>query len=85
MIRHADGRRCEMSETLNNGAPKLLLTPKQAAAALSISERKLWELSRLGTIKRLKIGASVRYALHDLEEWINHERLKAAYARCQQR
>ena len=49
---------------------KLLLTPRQAAAALQLSERTLWELSRRGEIKRLKINSSVRYDLKDLEEFI---------------
>ena len=49
---------------------KLLLTPRQAAAALQLSERTLWELARRGEIKRLKINSSVRYDLKDLEAFI---------------
>ena len=49
---------------------KLLLTPRQAAAALQISERTLWELARRGEIKRLKINSSVRYDVKDLEAFI---------------
>jgi excisionase family DNA binding protein len=51
-------------------APQLLLTMKQAALALQISERSLWELLRRGEIPRIKIGASVRIDIRDLEAWI---------------
>ena len=57
------------SETLN-----LLLTAKQAAQSLAISERTLWELTRHGEIPRLKIGASVRYDLRDLHVWIDKKK-----------
>ncbi len=50
--------------------PLLLLTSRQAAASLQISERTLWELTRRGEIKRLKINSSVRYDLKDLEAFI---------------
>jgi excisionase family DNA binding protein len=50
--------------------PQLLLTAKQAAAALQLSERTLWELARRGEIKRLKINSSVRYDVKDLEAFI---------------
>jgi len=49
---------------------KLLLTPRQAAAALQLSERTLWELTRRGEIKRIKINSCVRYDVKDLEAFI---------------
>jgi excisionase family DNA binding protein len=56
---------------MNEQAPvKLLLTPRQAAAALQLSERTLWELARRGEIKRLKINSCVRYDVKDLEAFI---------------
>ena len=53
---------------------KLLLTPRQAAAALQLSERTLWELTRCGEIKRLKINSSVRYDVKDLEAFIEKKK-----------
>ncbi len=56
---------------MNEPTPvKLLLTPRQAAAALQLSERTLWELARRGEIKRLKINSSVRYDPKDLQAFI---------------
>ena len=39
----------------------LLLTPRDAAHALSISERALWQRTANGEIPRVRIGRSVRY------------------------
>ncbi len=49
---------------------KLLLTPRQAAAALQLSERTLWALTKRGEVRRLKINSSVRYDVKDLEAFI---------------
>lgn len=57
---------------------KLLLTPRQAAAALQLSERTLWELARRGEIKRLKINSSVRYDLKDLNAFIETKKIGGA-------
>ncbi len=54
--------------------PALLLKARDAAKALAISERSLWELTRRGEIPRLKIGASVRYDLRDLQAWIEKKK-----------
>jgi len=43
-----------------------LLTPKEAAAALAISERTLWQLKSDGEIPHIPIGRSVRYDPADL-------------------
>lgn len=58
--------------------PRLLLTMKQAALALQISERSLWDLLRRGEIPRIKIGASVRIDVRDLEAWIAKKKGGAA-------
>lgn len=55
----------------NRNPEKLLLTPREAADTLSISERKLWELANCGTIKVVRIGRSVRYSYTVLEDFIS--------------
>ena len=57
---------------------QLLLTPKQAAAALEISPRKLWSLTNEGEIPHLKIGRLVRYSVADLTTWIERQKLSGA-------
>jgi hypothetical protein len=50
----------------------LLLDEEHAAAFLSISPRKLWELAACGAVKFIKIGTLKRYRRCDLEEWVEH-------------
>jgi hypothetical protein len=61
-------------------APRLLLTAKEAATALAISPRLLWELTARGEIAALRIpgrgkARSLRYSVEDLRGWI--QRTKA--------
>jgi excisionase family DNA binding protein len=47
-----------------------LLTPREAARVLAVSERTLWGLTRSGQIPCVRIGRSVRYDPADLRRWI---------------
>ena len=49
----------------------LLLTPKEAAATLGISPRKLWALTASGDVPCVRIGRSVRYDVADLADFID--------------
>jgi len=51
--------------------PTLLLTSKQAAKVLAISPRKLWDMTKTGTIPHIRLGRCVRYPVNDLQRWIN--------------
>lgn len=57
---------------------RLLLTPKEAAAALSICERTLWRLTDEGKIVPIRIGRLVRYDLATLQSWIEAEKTQAS-------
>ena len=52
----------------------LLLTVQQAAEALAISPRKLWGMTASGEIPHLKIGRLTRYAVADIERWIDEQK-----------
>ena len=58
-----------MSATIAQ-SPRLLLTPRDAAAAMGISEKHLWNLTKAGAIKSIRLGRSVRYSVAALEESI---------------
>lgn len=52
----------------------LLLTTKQAAELLSISERTLWTLTNAGEVPCVHPAKRcVRYARHDLEDFIRRK------------
>lgn len=60
-----------MSDKRVNNLPQLLLTPRETARTLGISDRTLWGLPDL---PRIRIGRSVRYSLDDIKEWIARRR-----------
>jgi excisionase family DNA binding protein len=49
---------------------QLLLDAPAAAAALSISPRKLWQLTKDGQLPHLRIGRRVLYDPAALQRWI---------------
>jgi excisionase family DNA binding protein len=53
---------------------KLLLSSREAAKVLSISERSLWTLTKNGEIPFVKIGACKRYTLSDLMEFVDRNK-----------
>lgn len=51
--------------------PRLLLNLREAAQALSVSDRTLWGMSApRGPIPVVKLGCSIRYEVRALEEYI---------------
>jgi len=47
-----------------------LFTIKQVAAILSLSPRKIWELTASGELPTVRAGRAVRIDRRDLETWI---------------
>ena len=58
----------------NDRTFRLLLTSRQAAEALQISERKLWGMKAAGEIPHVLLGRSVRYDLRDLQRCIDEQK-----------
>lgn len=50
--------------------PRLLVSPRDAAKLLSVSERTLFTLTKAGTIPVVRIGRCVRYSVTELQEWV---------------
>lgn len=56
-----------------------LLNAKQAAALLSISEKKLWSLTKAGEVPRLIVGErSVRYSRRALNRYVDRQMAASA-------
>lgn len=51
-----------------------LLTRKQAAEYLAISQRKLDQLAAAGRIKKIKIDSCVRFDVADLQAFANAQK-----------
>ena len=59
------------------GAAPLSLRPKDAARALGIGQRKLWELTQpRGPIPCVRVGACVLYPTHLLQSWLAEQAAK---------
>lgn len=52
---------------------RLLLTVRETAAMLALSERKLWELTNREGLPSIRIGRLVRYSLTDVEDWVRRQ------------
>ena len=51
-----------------------LLTVRETADLLRISERTLFTLTKSGEIPTIRIGRGVRYDERDLAEWVNRKK-----------
>ncbi len=51
-----------------------LLTVREAAGLLRISDRTLWTLTSQGEIPSVRVGRSVRYDPVDLTRWIDAQK-----------
>ncbi len=51
--------------------PALALRPRDAAKALGISPRLLWQLTHDGTIPSIKLGRAVLYRRDALVAWLD--------------
>ena len=59
-----------MSTQDNTNECNRLVKAKYASQYLSISERKLWELSHKGAIPVVRIDRAIRYDIIDLDNFI---------------
>lgn len=59
----------------DNSTARLLLTSREAAKALAVSERTLWQLTApRGPILSIRVGKrGVRYSLSTLTKWIESQ------------
>ena len=58
---------------------KLLLSVREAAQALAVSERTLWQMTKDGVNGSIKVVTrSVRYPVAVLERWIEEQMEKSA-------
>jgi excisionase family DNA binding protein len=56
------------------GVPKLLLSTREVARALGVSERFVKGLIHTGSLRSLKVGRLRRVYADDLRDWIERQR-----------
>lgn len=55
----------------NSPVPRVSLRPKDAALALGISERLLWEKTKSGEIPHCRLGRLILYPVRDLQDYLS--------------
>jgi excisionase family DNA binding protein len=60
-------------DSQHQGAPGAVLSAKEAAAYLGVSERHLWTWTKSGKVPHLRLGVRVLYPLDLLRAWINEQ------------
>jgi putative molybdopterin biosynthesis protein len=65
-----------LSTTDQRTANRLLLTPREAAKAMSVCEKTLWSLTKRGLLPSVHIGRAVRYDVADLQAYIERSKGK---------
>ena len=67
----------DQSTRPNPSMPETLaLRPREAAAALGISERKFWELANRGEVPSVKLGRARRFPVDALRAWLADQAAK---------
>lgn len=51
----------------------LAMRPREAAKALGIGARKLWELTADGTIPHVRCGRAILYPVREMQEWLSDQ------------
>lgn len=52
------------------GGTRLALRPREAAKALGVSKRTLWDWTKRGLVPHVRIERLVRYPVADLHRWL---------------
>lgn len=64
---------CASDNTTASSAPegsRLALRPREAAKAIGIGQRKLWELTNRGEIPHARLGRAIVYPVAALNAWL---------------
>ena len=69
-----DTDRLQTTEPAPAGNGRLLVTPREAARLLSISERTLYSWTKRGDIPVVKLGTAVRYDPKDLAAFVEQKK-----------
>lgn len=59
-----------ITRTKEHNFGRLLLSPREAAKALSVCEKTLYNMREAGEIRAVRIGRAIRYSVDELQAWI---------------
>lgn len=59
-----------MEAGIKQQTPSLALRPREAAKAIGISQRLLWQLTQNGCVPHVRVGRAVLYPVAQLQNWL---------------
>ena len=65
--------RTNASAKVEPETPCLAMRPREAAKALGISERLLWEWTDRGVVPHFRLGKAILYPVDSLREWLREQ------------
>lgn len=65
--------RISVSAKVEPETPCLAMRSREAAKALGISERLLWEWTDRGVVPHIRLGKAVLYPVDSLRDWLQRE------------
>ena len=72
---------CDKTNTTMKTEPEipcLAMRPREAAKALGISERLLWEWTDRGVVPHVRLGKRIVYPVDSLRDWLQRQAQKNA-------
>lgn len=66
--------RNNVNSSIMDFAKEALLTVKEVAGLIGVSERTVWKLTHEGRLQSIRIGRAVRYRLADVNQMIETNR-----------
>ena len=72
---------CDKTNTMMKTEPEtpcLAMRPREAAKALGISERLLWEWTDRGVVPHVRMGKRIMYPVDSLRDWLRRQAQKNA-------
>jgi len=61
----------DLTAPMRTHTPALALRPAEAAAAIGVSERKLFQLTKEKRIPHARLGGCVVYPVAELQQWLS--------------
>jgi predicted DNA-binding transcriptional regulator AlpA len=62
-----------ISSTAEPETPCLAMRPREAAKALGISQRLLWEQTNQGMVPHVRLGKAILYPVDSLRDWLQRQ------------
>ncbi len=71
--KESEASSCREQQPANGDVQRLALRPKEAAKALGLGARKLWELTNRGLIPHVRLDKAILYPVEAINKWLSEQ------------